>query len=134
LISEAQVTVTRFWLAHFRDIWMANPPIRLHTRELDQDGNPQWHPEFAHWLQGTSGRSEGSEDRARLKAALKRLRERSLREYEVLYRILALGHSVNEVTEWLNERAIRGKHPERYRQRDTMVIVYAAVDKIHEWY
>ena len=78
--------------------------------------------------------SEGSEDRARLKAALKRLRERSLREYEVLYRILALGHSVNEVTEWLNERAIRGKHPERYRQRDTMVIVYAAVDKIHEWY
>ena len=74
MISPAQLAHTRHWLGFFQDVWQAGAPTRLHTRELDDDGNPQWHPEFAHWLDGTSGRSEGSEDRARLKRAMKRLR------------------------------------------------------------
>jgi hypothetical protein len=133
-LTQAQASTTNYWLVHFRLIWETNPPLRLHTRELDLDGNPQWHPEFAHWLQGTSGRSEGSEDRARLKTALKRLRERSLREYEVLYRVMAQGQTLAEVTDWLNERAIRGRHPERYSRADTSVIIYAAVDKVNDWF
>lgn len=134
MIQPAELHRAWFWLEHFGELWAANVPLRLHTRELDDAGNPQMHPEFLHWLDGTSGRRSGSEDRARLKRAVKRLRERSLREYEVLYRVMVLGASVPEVTQWLNDRAINGGHPERYRDRDTLVILYAAVDKIHEWY
>lgn len=134
MISTNALTHTSYWLGHFRDVWETNPPIRLHTRELDDAGNPQWSPDFAHWLDGTSGRHEGGEDRARLKRAMKRLRERSLREYEVVYRTMVMGHSIPEVAEWLTERAIIGGHPERYGVRETIVIVYAAVDKLRDWY
>lgn len=134
MIATSELDRTWMWLERFGDIWAANVPIRLHTRELDQAGNPQMHPEFLHWLDGTSGRSSGSEERARLKRAMKRLHERSLREYEVLYRVMVIGRSIPEVTEWLNERSIRGGCRERYRTRDTLVILYAAVDKIHDWY
>jgi hypothetical protein len=134
LITSAQIRSTTYWLAHFGDILVANPPIRLHVRSVDGDGNPDWHPEFVHWLTGTSGRTEGSEDRARLKRAMKRLHERSLREYEVLTRVLVRSEPIPEVTEWLNVRAITGKHPERYRDADTLVILYAAIDKIRDWY
>ena len=134
MITPSQLKTTSFWLDRFRDMLTANPPLRLHTRDLDLDGNPEWHPEFAHWLSGTSGRSEGSEDRARLKAAMKRLRERSLRESEVLEKVLVQGIPVPEVTEWLNLRAIAKGYPERYTVDMTLVILYAAVDKLQEWY
>lgn len=134
MISDNHLTETRRWISFFRDVWVSNAPTRLHTRDLDMAGNPEMHPEFLHWLDGTTGRHEGTEDRRRLKRAIKRLRERSLREYEVFYRVVSLGQTITEVTEWLNERAIRGGHPERYRLRDTTVILYAAVDKVYSWY
>lgn len=134
LIAPTELKRAWYWLGRFSDLWASNVPIRLHTRELDDAGNPNLHPEFLHWLDGTSGRSSGSEDRARLKRAMKRLRERSIREYEVLYRVMVHGDSIPEVAEWLNERAIRGGHPERYRPKDALVILYAAVDKVHDWY
>lgn len=134
MITREHVLTTNHWLERFRDTWTTNPPIRLHTRELDMGGNPEWHPDFGHWLDGTAGRHEGTEDRARLKRAMKRLRERSLRESEVLHRILVLGWSIPEITGWLNVRSAVAGRVERYSDRDTMVIVYAAVDKISEWY
>ncbi len=134
MITPSHLRSTGYWIDRFRDTIVANPPVQLHIRELDDAGNPQMHPEFIHWLEGTSGRREGTEDRARLNAALKLLRNRSIREYEVLYRVLYLGQPIPEVAEWLNERSIRGGHPERYSVPDTMVIVYAAVDKVRDWY
>ena len=134
MISVAQLNSTRYWLGFFRDVWETNPPVRLHTRALDTAGNPEWTTAFEHWLDGTSGRNEGTEDRARLKRALKRVRERSLREYEVIYRVMVLGHAIPEVTDWLNDRAIRAGDETRYSPHETLVIVYAAVDKLQEWY
>ena len=134
MISGPLVKDTQYWLEHFRAILTSGVPMRLHHRDLDLDGNPDWHPEFAHWIAGTAGRREGSEDHARLSRAMKRLRERSLREYEVLRRVLVMGHSLAETAEWLNLRAIRGGHPERYTPSDALVIVYAAVDKVRDWY
>lgn len=134
MISPTQLSRTQYWLDYFRDVWDTGAPVRLHIRYLDDDGTPQWNPAFAHWLDGTSGRNQGSEDRARLKRAMKRLRERSLREYEVLYRVMVLSHSVPEVAEWLTDRAVAGGHPERYGQHEALVIVYAAVDKLQDWY
>lgn len=134
MIANAHLAHTRYWLIYFKDVWETNVPLHLHIRELDDAGNPQWHPEFAHWIDGTSGRSQGSEDRAKLKRAMKRLRERSLREYEVVYRAMVLGHSIPEIAEWLNDRAIIGGHKERYGTAEAMVIVYAAVDKLRDWW
>jgi hypothetical protein len=134
VITAAQIQSTNFWLDHFSEVLTANPPLRLHVRAIDGGGNPEWHPEFAHWLTATSGRTEGSEARARLKRAMKRLHERSLREYEVLTRVLVRNEPMPEVTEWLNIRAIAGGHPDRYRNADTLVILYAAIDKIRDWY
>lgn len=134
MITPAQLKTTGFWLDRFRDMLVANPPIRLHARSLDYDGNPDWHPEFMHWISGTSGRTEGSEDRARLRRALKRLRERSLRESEVLEKVLVQGMPIPEVTDWLNLRSVQGGHPERYTVDTTLVILYAAVDKACSWW
>lgn len=134
MITPSHLRTTSYWIDRFRDILVTNPPVRLHTHELDDAGNPQMHPEFLHWLDGTSGRKEGSEDRARLQSAIKQLRRSSLREYEVLYRVMFLGEPVPEVATWLTERAIRGGHPERYSVSDTLVIIYAAIDKVRDWY
>lgn len=134
MISSAHLSATAYWLGRFRDTWTADVPLRLHLRDLGEDGNPELHPEFVHWLDGTSGRHEGSEDRARLKRAIKRLRERSLREYEVLYRVMILGEPVPETAAWLCARAAARGHSDRYTVRDVMVILYAAVDKVREWY
>jgi len=134
VITTDQVAHTNHWLRFFQDVWEAGAPVRLHTRELDDAGNPNMHPEFLHWLDGTSGRHEGTEDRARLKRAMKRVRERSLREYEVLYRVMVLGHSIPEVADWLSLRAAKAGFADEYTSHDTLVILYAAVDKLLEWY
>jgi len=135
LISATHFDRTGYWLSFFRTVWDGDPPMVLNSsRNLDEAGNPDMTQDFLHWLDGTSSRREGSEDRARLKRALKRVRERSLREYEVIYRVLVLAQPLPDVTTWLNDRAVRARAPERYTIHDTLVIVYAAVDKLQEWY
>lgn len=137
MISAENMEFTRTWIDHFRDILIPDLPSVLHSHEIDGNGAPQWSPEFRAVLTGADGRGRyGVEDHpaTRLRRALKRIRRHSLREYEVLIRVLNSGQPIPEVTAWLNERAIRGGHPERYTDRSTMVILYAAVDKCHEWY
>ncbi|HEX5016536.1 MAG TPA: hypothetical protein VFX15_02995 [Actinomycetes bacterium] len=133
MITGTHLSETAQWIGWFRDLWTSNVPLRLHLRDLGDDGNPELHPQFVHWLDGTTSR-DGDEDRARLKRAVKRLRERSLREYEVLYRVMVLGEPIPDTAEWLCARAATRGHAERYTARDVMVILYAAVDKIRDWY
>jgi len=133
LISQAQINSTAYWLERFHEILTTNVPLRLHLRSLAENGNPELHPEFIHWLDGTTGRHEGLEDRAKLRRAMKRLRERSLREWEVMHRVLELGEPIPETTAWLNDRGAR--HGDHYTTNDTLVILYAAVDKVRDyWY
>jgi hypothetical protein len=134
LISQAQISSTAYWLNRFHDTLTANVPLRLHLRSLGDDGNPDLHPEFLHWLDGTNGRHDGLEDRAKLRRAMKRLRERSLREWEVMHRVMELGEPVPQTTAWLNDRSMTGGHSDRYSQADTLVILYAAVDKVCEFW
>jgi hypothetical protein len=134
LISTAHLDQSGYWLNFFRTVWDGDPPFRLHTRALDEAGNPDMTNDFLNWLDGTTSRHEGTEDRARLKRALKRIRERSLREYEVIYRVMVLSQPISEVTDWLNDRAIRAGSTERYMPHETSVIVYAAVDKLGAWW
>jgi hypothetical protein len=81
-----------------------------------------------------------NESRLRTTKAMRRLRKFAVREYEVLYRILILGDSIEGVTVWLNERAARnhiplpvGK-PDHYTERDTWALFIAGVDFVRQSY
>ena len=55
MITREHVLTTNHWLERFRDNWTTNPPLRLHTRELDTGGKPEWHPDVGHGRGGTAG-------------------------------------------------------------------------------
>lgn len=98
---------------------------------------PRWngasslHPSFAEWM----GNPRASEP-AVTSRAVKRLRKMSKREYEVLYRIITVGESIDEVRDWLNERAERNSIPlpdgrhRHYSSNDTWVLFIAGVHYI----
>ena len=105
--------------------------MRMHTRAFDGGGTPEWSPEFSLWMLGGK---PGSERRSRLKQAMRRLRKKSIREYEVAYRVIALGEPIEGVAKWLNARAMKNGKPERYSVYDAEVILCSAVDKLLAWY
>lgn len=135
MITEANIAHTAKWLGHFRKTYEEAVPERIHSRDLDHDGKPDWSSEMYSFMTSTDRRETTAEPgKIRLRRAMKRLRNRSLREYEVVYRVMVMGESVAQVTTWLNDRAERGGHPERYTPAKTTVIVFAAVDKLCAWY
>lgn len=137
MISPDQVLQTNRWLGQFRLLYEESIPIRIHSRDIALDGSPEWSDGMRRLMTDVErrGHDEAEEPaKLRLRRAMKRLRKRSLREYEVLYRIMVMRESVDQVTIWLNERAERGGYPERYSQLATSTIVYAATDKLCHWF
>lgn len=122
---------TARWMGYLRADWHDDIPTRIHTKDFAEDGTHQWAPEFEAWLSGAGGRGER---RFRMKRAMRRLRSKSVREYEVAYRMIVLGESVAGTTDWLNGRAIRNDKPERYSMDDTRFIIASAVDKLLAWF
>ena len=123
---------TSKWMSILRQDWHSEIPQRLHTRDLDRGGYPQWSPEMAAWL--SDGRKPNGERRYRLTQAMRKLRAKSIREYEVAYRMIVLGEPLDRTAKWLNERAIKNGKPERYSLKDTTTIIVSAVDKLLSWY
>lgn len=123
------------WLSVFRIEWYQEVPQRLHSRDIDDGGAPQWHPEFLYWLtRNKHSQQRNPAGRLRVTQAMRSLRKVAPRQYEVLYRIMVLNDSVEATTQWLNERAIRHGHPERYRKGDTLAILQAGVDWVSHHY
>lgn len=134
MISPAQLAQTKHWIDRFREIHSIGIPTVLHSHEVDHNGAPQWSPAFRGYLTGEySQPGPRDSEPTRLKRAMKKVRQHSLREYEVLYRVMQ-DQTVEEITDWLNARSVRGGHPERYTPATTTVIVFAAVHKLQEWY
>jgi hypothetical protein len=77
---------------------------------------------------------ENFDPRLRVTRAMRKLREKHPREYEVLYRTAILQIPLDTTTHWLNERAIRNEKPERYTKKDTLLILRVAADKISGWF
>ena len=122
------------WLSIFAAEWHQDVPLQIHTKQLEKGtGAPQWAPEFARWITGRSN-SQNPDGRLRVTRAMRSLRQVAPRQYEVLYRIMVLGDSVASTTAWLNNRAIRGGHPERYRIGDTLAILQSSVDWVEAHY
>lgn len=133
------ITKMSHWLEIFAGEWHQELPQKLHGRELDDMGAPQWHPEFSRWLLRHETREErhghrNPDGRLRVTKAMRGLRKEAPRAYEVLYRVMVLGASIESTTQWLNERAIRGGHPERYRNGDTLAIVQAGCHWVEHHY
>jgi len=123
---------TSKWIPWLRNAYHEEIPLKMHYgSQFDDHGDPQWTKEFSAWLQGVG---PNSERRSRMTQALRQLRKKSIREYDVAYRIIISGESIEDTTEWLNARAIRNNKPERYTERDTTAIIVSAVDKLLAWW
>jgi hypothetical protein len=136
-LTPAVLANTSHWLAVFAADWHGATPLRLHSRDIDPGGAPELHPEFMAWLTREArldGTTPNAPSQYRIKSAMRRLRKAAVREYEVVYRVMVLREPIPSVASWLNERAIRGGHPERYREKDVVAIVQSGVDKLIEWY
>jgi hypothetical protein len=110
----------------------------VHSRETDDGGAPQWHPDFARWLTRDDLNDQrwrdNPEPRIRTTRAVRKLREKYPREYEVMYRIVMLDHSVAQTQAWLNERAIRNGKPERYNREAVLLYLLNGAEKTHAWW
>lgn len=130
------------WLKFFRELWWEETPVRIHQREIDPGGAPQWHPEFAKWLftepqRGTGYQKQSETDqRLRTTRAFRKLRRKAPREFDVLYLMVArkppLG--LRAVAEKLNERAERNGKEDRYDEQGVLMLAISGLDKMMRWW
>lgn len=108
--------------------------MKIHNREIDDGGAPQWSDEFRRWISAEGPQPPGSGDRLRTTRAFRKLRKKNAREYEVLYRTVVLRYSLQNTADWLTARAMRNDKPERYTRDDTVILLVSAVDKVLRWW
>lgn len=123
-----------FWAREFSSSWRMDMPDRIHSREIAQDGSPQWHPEFAAWIEDESTRRRAPEQQRRTKRAFRRLRKVAPREFEVAYRFCVQGEDLGQIAAWLSARAERIDKPERYDRSAVLLILYSAIDKLMDFW
>ena len=138
--------VMNYWINQWSIMWKGEVPNRIHSRDIDQGGAPDWLPEFSRWLDRGS-EEDGRDDRGRLlhtrrnpdlrlrtTRAFRKLRTKNPREFEVLYRAVVKRHSLAETTDWLNERAERNGKMDRYTELEAQILLWSAVDKCLKWW
>lgn len=136
-IPDEVLAFTAKWMVDFRDYWHDEMPIKIHNGALGEGGSPEWHPDFSRWLSiDYRGKrcdqrwADNPEPRVRTTRAFRKLRKKSVREFEVCYRIIVLGEQIKDTTAWLNERAIRNDKDDRYGTLETMLLLIGGVDKL----
>jgi hypothetical protein len=140
-IPESVLAFTATWVTNFRDYWYDEIPLRLHNRDVAEDGSPQIHPDFARWLsvdyqgQRSDDRWSGNpEPRVRTTRAFRKLRKKAVREFEVCYRIIVLGDPIANTAVWLTDRAVRNGKEDRYGIHETLVLLASGVEKMVKWW
>ena len=133
------------WIAFLTAHWKDEVPPKIHLRQIDAGGAPEWTPEFTRWIDrgyeengkydsGAKKRKpRNPELRLRATRAFRKLRKNNIREFEVLYRTVVLGHSIADTAQWLTARAIRNEKPERYSYGATKILLYSAAHKVMTW-
>lgn len=144
LPPEAALSMEK-WVAFLAAHWKEEVPPKIHLRQIDPGGAPEWTPEFARWVDrgyeedgrydsGAKRRApKNPELRLRATRAFRKLRKKNIREFEVLYRTVVLGHSIDDTAEWLTQRAIKNNKPERYTRGGTQLLLYSAAHKVMSW-
>lgn len=124
----------------------AEAPSRIHTRETDAGGTPEWHPSFERWIdageacvvatcrdtrhlnpdrQATHFREPDHRMHPqRLKRALRQLRRLAPREYDAMYLMIALGYTWHDAREKLNADNLGRGKPE-YTEAEFLVLTVA---------
>ena len=134
---------TAHWLVFYgKDLAPLEAPDRIHSHTVGRDGTPRWAGEFLHWLtrDDLSAPAGDEESRNRTDRAMRRLRSSAIREYEVIYRLLVVGESTREVTQWLCDRAIRNNIPlppgraSHYTEKDTLALVIGGIAYLNSVY
>jgi len=140
-IPDTVLQTTARWMSDFATDWRGEIPIRIHSHAIDSGGAPEYDATFARWLTRSdrpddprAQNQRNPENRLRITRAMRVLRKVAVREYEVVYRVMVLGETIEQAAVWLNARSIRGGHPERYSRKDVVVIVVSGVDKLRAWY
>lgn len=127
-------------MAELASYWEREVPTKIHDRRVSDGGTPEWHRDFTRWLSGAADNfndrkwAENPEPRVKTTRAFRKLRKRSPREYEVVYRTAILKIPFPETVQWLNDRAIRGGHPDRYDDEAALMLLICGVDKIAAWF
>lgn len=139
---SADLQRTARWGAYFAETWANEAPVRIHSADIGNDGAPKWHPEFERWLTMEEGRKgeRRPEEQLRTSKVMRRLRRTAIREYEVLYRLLVLHETLEQTTQWLNDRAKANNIPlpsgrdVHYREKDTIALLIAGTAWcLHHW-
>lgn len=142
LFPDHVMRQTATWAVYFANDWRMETPYQIHSSEIAPDGSPQWHPDFVRWLTKDEHRKPKNLEGFRTTRVMRRLRQKSVREYEVAYRVLVLGERLEETTRWLNERASRNgiAYPDHrpigphYVKKDALALLIAAVDFAREYW
>ena len=134
LLIEQTSRYLQYLVPEFRD----EIPLKMHNlHDLAADGTPRLTGEFSDWLYRGAQRRRQDESPTdatlRLKRAMRVLRGVAPREHDVMWRTLR-GESVESTLAWLNDRAERGGHPERYTTKDVIVLIASGTDKLALWY
>ena len=131
-----------FWLRVFMEEWHGEVPLKIHSWELGRDGAPQWHPDFARWIEREDEAEERRRNRehrqtdARIRTtrAFRKLRKTAPREFDVLYCLVVHRMRLNEIAESMTARAIRLGKPERYTPTSVLILTVSAVEKVAGWW
>lgn len=120
--------------------WEDELPTKIHSRDVSEGGTPEWGRDFYRWISGRVDQfddrkwAENPEPRVKSTRAFRKLRQRSPREYEVVYRTAILKIPFEETVQWLNDRSIRNGHADRYTTDDALMLLICGVDKIATWF
>lgn len=140
-IPDDVLHTTAQWMVDFREYWHDELPTQIHTSSFDAGGTPAWHPDFVRWLgvdyygkRSDQRWKDNPEPRVRTTRAFRKLRKKAVREFEVCYRIIILGSTIEETAEWLTARAIRNQKPDRYGTLETMLLLVSGVEKMRGWW
>lgn len=133
------------WLRFLSAHWKEEIPTKIHIRQIDSGGAPEWSPEFLRYVEKgweeegkyDSGarrrRPKNPEIRLRATRAFRTLRKKNVREFEVLYRTVVLDVPITDTADWLTQRAIKNNKPERYTPGGVQVLLFSAAHKVMSW-
>jgi hypothetical protein len=159
LVTATEIKNARYWLEKVFSDYNSEIPRRIHAREHGQHyglgSAPPFAPEFIAYigrmnctdpkckpcredipvyLEAEEYRAKHSNPRTRVTKAFRKLRRAAPTEFDVLYMAVVRGLTAHQIAERLNERAIAGKHPERYNIESVALLTVLGTEKLSSWY
>lgn len=157
-----EVETARRWLTEWAIDWRGEVPTRIHDSTYGQSyglgSAPPFAPEFIRYvgsieckneecrdpecrrtrrrevyMDGDGYRDPNQDHRSRMTRAFRKLRKAAPREYDVLWMAVMHGLTIEQITERLNERAIRGGHEDRYTAKSVAFLALCGIDKTSKW-